>query len=631
MNLRKGGSAACIIGLSIFCCFLIFASAAPAATILKSEKFTLIPPEDPASSIPFQIVEPGKVIIEVTTAEPLGRLGIITRGYYPNAVPKRKDGPTPLRIEFQVTAADIQKGVRTWHAFPTVMAPNKSFYNSSGKAITGEVKISFVPDRPASGTAQSGAPPPSSAGTATGKATTTSQPPATAGTATGKIATTSQPPASTGTATGKTMAGTATAPAQTSRLQAAPLQGKTLSKVGPAPTATQARLPNPSGFTATAGAGGAVTLKWNTVPNAIYYNLQGPGVLPVSGMPPNIQGTTFTVKGLPAGNHQWALFAVYSGPSGPHFGDESNPARVSASVSGPASGRYRVTVNGLRVNNATWDTALQSDGKGDEIFLLVDLQELAAGGKPAGAAQTRSTFVYGDTNGFPARIAAGSLSPKGGLRSGDTIPNVSDPWRRYTAPQQKQLPLSVWEGLLVDGQNAVLIVPAIWEQDRTDKLVAVFNTAENIWGLTLKPFWDGFSSGYIDPAATHKFLFGEDFAAVQTGVSDVSFLIFMPYNRLLKELSPQKDLNPMNMVANWLGAAAGNVLGESRDRPIGMIEYAGGYVFDPQVITLNYRTAEASLAPNALQRGPGILEIRYVDAQRLAGNYTLYVQIEKVQ
>jgi uncharacterized membrane protein YgcG len=103
--------------------------------------------------------------------------------------------------------------------------------------------------------------------------------------------------------------------------------------------ASAATPKNPSGFTATAGARGDVILKWSPVPNAISYSLQGPGI-PVdskTGMPPNVSGTTYTVKGLPAGTHSWVLFAVYSGPSGPYSGDGSNPARTSLTVTGPAS------------------------------------------------------------------------------------------------------------------------------------------------------------------------------------------------------------------------------------------------------------------------------------------------------
>ena len=121
---------------------------------------------------------------------------------------------------------------------------------------------------------------------------------------------------------------------------------------------------NPSGFTATVGPGGDVVLKWNPVPNAIYYNLQGPGVKSVSGKPPNVTGTTYTVKGLPAGTHSWVLFAVYSGPSGPYFGDESNPARASMTLS-PQAARPTSGMSSGKTDTTTRPTSGMSSGKTD--------------------------------------------------------------------------------------------------------------------------------------------------------------------------------------------------------------------------------------------------------------------------
>ncbi|MHB8834910.1 MAG: hypothetical protein ACYC9Y_04290 [Candidatus Methylomirabilia bacterium] len=75
---------------------------------------------------------------------------------------------------------------------------------------------------------------------------------------------------------------------------------------------------------------GEARLMWNHVPNAISYNLQGPGVSPVSGMPPNVPGTSYLVKKLPVGTHTWVVFAVFKGDTGElYFGDESRPGRIS--------------------------------------------------------------------------------------------------------------------------------------------------------------------------------------------------------------------------------------------------------------------------------------------------------------
>lgn len=125
---------------------------------------------------------------------------------------------------------------------------------------------------------------------------------------------------------------------------------------------------NPSGFSATIS-GGDVVLRWNPVANAIYYNLQGAGVKEVSGMPPNVNGTTYTVSGLPVGTHSWVLFAVYSGSSGPYFGDESNPARVTATMRAggpvrPASPPVPPVIASLSASTGTPGTPVLIEGSG---------------------------------------------------------------------------------------------------------------------------------------------------------------------------------------------------------------------------------------------------------------------------
>lgn len=271
----------------------------------------------------------------------------------------------------------------------------------------------------------------------------------------------------------------------------------------------------------------------------------------------------------------------------------------------PASGRYRVTINGIHVNGETWDTALQTDGKGDEIFVLVDLRYLNAGGNPVGPSTQITTAIYGDTNGFPSRIKAGTRSPQGGIRTGDNIPDGSAPWARFGLPQPSRLPLFVWEGTLTDGRDGVLIVPAIWEQDSTDRFVAPFNqvagaigSVASVAGSTLKPLWDLWNSGVVDTAAFNAFVFGI------TGPAGLSPTFSIVMNKFPKDVNRQA-LDGLGTAANWLGAEITKIVGESRDRPVGMVEYGGKYVFNPHMITLNYRTAEEASRRIVPNRGVG--------------------------
>lgn len=441
-------------------------------TVLKTQNFSLTPPEDPTEAIPFQVRQPGTIIVEVTTTPPSGMVGVIVRQDSANAVPLRKDGPTPLRIDIPVSRNDMTKG-GAWLAFPTLLGPKQNLYPfKSGAPANGKITISF---------------------------TTQSAPP-----------------------------------------------------------------------------GGSTS---------------GP----------------YTPPGTPA-------------------------SQIPPQAAAPASGQYRVTVNGLHVNRETWDTPLQTDGKGDEIFVVVDLQEMVRD-KPMGPTQTRTSLVYGDTNTFPSRIAAGSRSPKGGIKTGDSIPNVPDPWRRRIGPQQKQFPLFVWEGTLTDGQNAVLITPAVWEQDSTDKLLTIFGAAgSNINGMSLKPVKDFFTNaGNIDPVAVKRDFYGESQEQIRRTAAQMLAILNRVESVLLRQTASTAGAGRIEQVMTALGTQLALTFGEAKDRPIGMVERNGRLVFDPQVITLNYQTAEASLAQGALQKAPGILELRYVDMPKLTGDYTLYVQIERVR
>jgi fibronectin type III domain protein len=96
---------------------------------------------------------------------------------------------------------------------------------------------------------------------------------------------------------------------------------------------------NPSNFTATAEIGGAVTLRWNPVPWAASYWVQGPGVQGPSGQPAREVSATETkhavnfAKNLPGGTYTYSIIANYRGTAGT-FADEANPARASVTLKG---------------------------------------------------------------------------------------------------------------------------------------------------------------------------------------------------------------------------------------------------------------------------------------------------------
>jgi hypothetical protein len=252
-------------------------------------------------------------------------------------------------------------------------------------------------------------------------------------------------------------------------------------------------------------------------------------------------------------------------------------------------GRFRVIANGFRVNQQTWDNALQVDGKADEVYLAGDVRVVDRTGKTLLASHVRS-LVMGDTNHFPDRVQAGSASDKGGLRTGDSFPdNPSHPSSGVLTPGQP--PMLYVEVDLVQGQNAVAVTPSIWEWDGPESL---FNNL-------------------LDTIAANGSKIAQAIAAVSTGAA-----------------LPNPVVQGIDKGIPALIAALDSIIGVAADRPIGMIKQGNSFVFNPQTVILNFDTAVLATQTD-FGHGLGVLEIDYKDDAKLGGNYSLFLQVEQVQ
>lgn len=132
------------------------------------------------------------------------------------------------------------------------------------------------------------------------------------------------------------------------------------------------------------------------------------------------------------------------------------------------SGRFQVILTGFSVERQTDDNVLESDGNGDEVFIVVEVAQYdnAArlnGRRPLTMRRTLTSIVMGDANNQEVpRIRAGTAGTNGGLRSGDQFP-TKEPWKLVGPLSKTRLPMQVWEGEL--SQGLVIIVPTIWEWD----------------------------------------------------------------------------------------------------------------------------------------------------------------------
>lgn len=277
----------------------------------------------------------------------------------------------------------------------------------------------------------------------------------------------------------------------------------------------------------------------------------------------------------------------------------SPPPPAPAARPEPATGtraRYRVTVNGFTAHHETWDHALQVDGKRDEIFLTKDVIVVDRTHDVQVPAAVR-TKVFGDVNGFRSdeRVQAGSASTMGGIRNGNAVPYDS-PWIRRQGAQADRLPWMVWEGELADGENAVAMIIEPWEYDG----------GQDAYGDWVR--WAQSVARALKQSDAFGRLVGER-------------------GRFVLELS---DLG----LGLALGLQESGVLGNAQDRPIGLVRTGTAkgkpvYGANPRLLTLNFRTAELALQQN-FGMGYGVIPIRYTDDPKFAGDYELYVQVERL-
>jgi hypothetical protein len=272
----------------------------------------------------------------------------------------------------------------------------------------------------------------------------------------------------------------------------------------------------------------------------------------------------------------------------------------------PAVKRYRVSITGFEVEQATWDDAMQRDGKDDEIFLMAEWRELyTSDGTPhVGPAQTVRSMVMGDINGFQPeeRLQAGHASDEGGIRAGDKVGTIGN---RRGEPRKDRIPLLIWEGEL-QPDMAVMIVPTIWEWD---------GAANDL---------DWLGTKLLEPINT--FGDGEDRiaweAAEPLGRRDFPQFVHGEIRRY-SEMEVGRNVIGTHVVQE------AHVVGTKADRPIGMDSDNGTFRFDPWVLTLGLGTIEG-IARNNMGYGYGVIRLPYIDAPALRGRYQLHLQVEEM-
>jgi hypothetical protein len=272
----------------------------------------------------------------------------------------------------------------------------------------------------------------------------------------------------------------------------------------------------------------------------------------------------------------------------------------------PASGRYRISIAGFKVNHETYDDPLERDGKRDEVFTAVVVQHF---NRKTGAlvdAGTVQSKVYGDANGFPDRVPQGRASDVGGLMTGDVVPFGWDEQAILPSPNPGWFPLVVWEGSLSNDEDALVLRPTIWEWDGD-------HGALSLWQRTV--------SG--DPAATWSY------GPLQQTVGGTSISMV----RDGQVLQVQTYLDRSN-----LGTYSPEFVVAGMDRPIGVDERSSSSdidLFKDRLLLLTREKIEYELTKSGAVGGSrGLLPFRFEDRgsgdAALSGDYTVYLRLERV-
>lgn len=318
----------------------------------------------------------------------------------------------------------------------------------------------------------------------------------------------------------------------------------------------------------------------------------------------------------------------------------------SPQKSGPLRARFRVSLIGFKVNRETWDDELERDGKRDEVYVAAQSLVYGIDGRLLSDSGALRSRVMGDPTGRPERIAAGStpanpglfgigVSDAGGLRTGDQFPAsfVIPPVRARTdAP-----PMLLWEGELVSrwsphsyDTNVALIVLTIWEWDSPGHdsgpvaapVISSTNDVNYFLGRT--------RGGELPPDTA---------LALPTSPCPCGDCVVKrcpppkPPHHPSPERLPPVDFSALNVLDQdpWTvkllkGGAGSDVhvgdtlSGDPRNRPIGMTDAGDHYEFKPLALVLPYAVASHG----------GVVDLHYRDDDRLKGDYTLVVRIERL-
>lgn len=285
--------------------------------------------------------------------------------------------------------------------------------------------------------------------------------------------------------------------------------------------------------------------------------------------------------------------------------------------------KFRVSINGFSCITPTADHILEVDGKGDEVFFGSLVQWFnAATGEKISKPKIKWTVRYGDINSEEGRVGlrikAGSKpGAMGGVQGGDQFPAI-EAWKRKQPLNNTSLPVLILEGTFNSPNDAVMVVPSIWEFDgTTEEEQALNNFASTFTQAGI----------FLGTGIVATIVVGPEVLPL-LGVAQMQTLMDSrkPLNgEPVANLPIFAELDLKNPVFNI--QVKKTLFGDAKDRPIGMKDVGDCFKYVPIGMLLRPQNI-VELSNSDFGFGKGILPMRFKDVPAMQGEYIVYLQIE---
>lgn len=265
------------------------------------------------------------------------------------------------------------------------------------------------------------------------------------------------------------------------------------------------------------------------------------------------------------------------------------------------SATVRVTLRGFRVDHQSYDNIVESDGRGDEVYVRADTFRFDLSDRPP-VPFTTSTLTIGHNKALIGGTASdcGTCADHGagGFRTGDTYPTRA-PWEeRPGGPRVSDLPMVVFEGVLSRGADAVVVIPTIWESD---------------------------SDGPSPEERRWQEMIGRAVAGARPAIRDV---ISAPRSSSLPRFEQLLSLPIFNDGTRPIGSSRPRDVPMQVNAIILTLDSAVALAAQASTETVCRREGNTATCATDQPRPAGVLGLAFVDGHDMEGEYTLYLHVE---